>query len=434
MTTEEGSAAALRVEASPGGSVGSAKARGLVGVALPQERYAGRRVLLVVPDHTRTAPVGMMFKAIFDQIGGVTEALDVMIALGTHPPMSEDAIQKRLDMTASERTGKYERVRFLNHAWDDPAELREIGRIPSADIRELSGGLFEMEVRVEINRHALDYDELIVVGPVFPHEVVGFSGGNKYFFPGISGPDLLNFFHWLGAVVTNPKIIGTKWTPVRKVVDRAAALIPVERRCFAMVVEGTGLAGLYFGTPEKAWDAASSLSDKRHIVYKDHPFQTILSCAPAMYDELWVGAKCMYKLEPVLADGGELIIYAPHIREISVTHGRLIEELGYHCRDYFLKQWDRFKNYPWGVVAHSTHVRGVGEYDAATGIERCRARVTLATGIPEATCRKINMGYRDPATIQPESFAGKEDDGVLLVPKAGEMLYRLKNPPDWAKG
>jgi len=376
----------------------------------------------------------MMFKAIFDQIGGVTKALDVMIALGTHPPMSEDAIQKRLDMTASERAGKYETVRFLNHAWDDPAELREIGRIPSADIRELSGGLFEMEVRVEINRHALDYDELIVVGPVFPHEVVGFSGGNKYFFPGISGPDLLNFFHWLGAVVTNPKIIGTKWTPVRKAVDRAAALIPVERRCFAMVVEGTGLAGLYFGTPEKAWDAASSLSDKRHIVYKDHPFQTILSCAPAMYDELWVGAKCMYKLEPVLADGGELIIYAPHIREISVTHGRLIEELGYHCRDYFLKQWDRFKNYPWGVVAHSTHVRGVGEYDAATGIERCRARVTLATGIPEATCRKINMGYRDPATIQPESFAGKEDDGVLLVPKAGEMLYRLKNPPDWAKG
>lgn len=422
------------LEAPVGGTLGEAAVRGLVGEALAGGGYAGRRVLLVVPDHTRSAPVGMLFKAIFDAIGVEAGALDVMVALGTHPPMDEAAIQKRLDLTPGERSGKYGRVKFLNHAWDDPSALREIGRIPAEDIRALSGGLFEMGVRVEINRHALEYDELIVVGPVFPHEVVGFSGGNKYFFPGISGPELLNFFHWLGAVVTNPKIIGTKWTPVRKVVDRAAALIPVERRCFAMVVEGDGLAGLYFGTPEAAWDAASGLSDKRHIIYKDRPFHTILSCAPAMYDDLWTGGKCMYKLEPVLADGGELIIYAPHITEISVTHGRVIEEIGYHCRDYFLKQWERFKGYPWGVLAHSTHVRGIGEYDAAAGVERCRARVTLATGIPEAICRKINMGYRDPATIRKEDFAGREAEGVLLVPKAGEMLYRLKDAPEWARG
>lgn len=426
--------AALRAEATPGEVVDPGEVRALVGEALSAERYSGRRVLLVVPDHTRSAPVGMLFKEIFDRIGECAGALDVMVALGTHPPMEEAAIQKRLDLTPAERAGKYGRVKFLNHAWDDPSELREIGRIPAADIRALSGGLFEMGVKVEINRHALGYDELIVVGPVFPHEVVGFSGGNKYFFPGISGPELLNFFHWLGAVVTNPKIIGTKWTPVRKVVDRAAAFIPVERRCFAMVVEGEGLAGLYFGTPEAAWDAASDLSDARHIIYKERPFQTILSCAPAMYDDLWVGGKCMYKLEPVLADGGELIIYAPHITEISVTHGRVIEEIGYHCRDYFLKQWEKFKGYPWGVLAHSTHVRGIGEYDAGAGIERCRAKVTLATGIPEAICRKINMGYRDPATIRKEDFAGREGEGVLLVPKAGEMLYRLKDAPDWARG
>lgn len=424
----------LGAEGAPGSTVGEAEVRGLVREALPSGRYAGKRVLLVVPDHTRSAPVGLMFKSIFDQIGGATGALDVMVALGTHPPMEEAAIQKRLDLTPSEWAGKFAKVKFLNHAWDDPSELREIGRIPARDIRALSGGLFEMDVRVEINRRALEYDELIVVGPVFPHEVVGFSGGNKYFFPGISGPELLNFFHWLGAVVTNPKIIGTKWTPVRKVVDRAAAFIPVERRCFAMVVEGAGLAGLYFGTPEAAWDAASDLSDRRHIIYKDRPFHTILSCAPEMYDDLWTGGKCMYKLEPVLADGGELIIYAPHITEISVTHGRLIEEIGYHCRDYFLKQWEKFKAYPWGVVAHSTHVRGIGEYDAGAGVERCRARVTLATGIPEALCRKINMGYRDPATIRKDDFANREEEGVLLVPKAGEMLYRLKDAPDWARG
>jgi nickel-dependent lactate racemase len=162
----------------------------------------------------------------------------------------------------------------------------------------------------------------------------------------------------------------------------------------------------------------------------DQPFKTVLSCAPSMYDEVWVAGKCMYKLEPVVADGGELIIYAPHVREISVTHGKLIEEVGYHCRDYFLTQWERFKHYPWGVLAHSTHVRGIGKM--VNGVEHCRVQVTLATAIPEAVCRRINLGYCDPKTIRVEDFANRESEGVLLVPKAGEMLYRLKNPPAWS--
>ena len=135
----------------------------------------------------------------------------------------------------------------------------------------------------------------------------------------------------------------------------------------------------------------------------------------------------MYKLEPVVADGGELIIYAPHIHEISVVHGRLIREIGYHCRDYFLKQWDRFKDHPWGILAHSTHVRGVGTYE--DGVEKCRVQVTLATSIPESICHEINLGYRDPASINPADFANREDEGILYVPKAGEMLYRLAEKP-----
>jgi lactate racemase len=140
----------------------------------------------------------------------------------------------------------------------------------------------------------------------------------------------------------------------------------------------------------------------------------------------------MYKLEPVLADGGELIIYAPHLKEISVSHGSHIEAIGYHCRDYFLKQWDRFKQVPWGVLAHSTHVRGVGVYEG--GVETCRAQVTLASKVPAEKCRRINLGYRDPAAIRPAEFADREDEGVLLVPKAGEMLFQLKDPPKWAGG
>jgi nickel-dependent lactate racemase len=344
--------------------------------------------------------------------------------------MSEEAICQRLEISLTDRHSTYQSVRFFNHAWDDPSALIELGRLPAEEIDQLSGGLFSMDVPVEINRHLLDYDAVLIVGPVFPHEVVGCSGGNKYLFPGVAGPQILNFFHWLGATITNPMIIGNKWTPVRRVVDRAAALVPVERRCLCLVVEGKNFAGIFGGSPEEAWDHASNLSQELHIVRKPRPFHTVLSCAPLMYDELWVGGKCMYKLEPVVADGGELIIYAPHIHEVSVTHGSLIEELGYHCRDYFLKQWDRFSHYPWGVLAHSTHVRGIGTF--VDGIERCRIQVTLATGIPEATCRKINLGYRDPARIRLEDFQDREDEGILYVPKAGEMLYHLEDRPDWA--
>jgi nickel-dependent lactate racemase len=400
--------------------------------ACPAADYRGRRVLVIVPDGTRTAPIGLIFKALYSRIGAVAEKLDVLIALGTHQPMSEEAICRRLEISLEERRSAYRDVAFHNHAWNDPAALREIGVIPAREISQLTNGLFAMDVPVEINRLVFQYDQLIIIGPVFPHEVVGFSGGNKYLFPGVGGPRILNFFHWLGAVVTNPMIIGNKRTPVRRIVDRAGAMVTIPRLCFCPVVGPRGLAGLYAGTPEAAWDAASELSRRLHITYKDHAFDTILSCAAPMYDELWTGGKAMYKLEPVLADGGELIIYAPHINQVCVSHGKALLEIGYHCRDYFLKQWDRFQNYPWGVLAHSTHVYGLGTYE--NGVETPRARVVLATSIPREICGKINLGYRDPRTIDPKEFAGREDEGVLLVPKAGEILFQLKNPPAWAGG
>lgn len=421
----------LSLTGTNGAAVPAAGAREMIAQAFPAKDYKGRKVLLIVPDATRTCPLRLLFEALFDQIGGVTAALDVMIALGTHQPMSEEAICERLELSAAERGAKFASVRFFNHEWDNPAALRRIGQLSLADTRELTGGRFEMEVPVDINAKVFEYDQLVIIGPVFPHEVVGFSGGNKYLFPGISGPDVLNFFHWLGALVTNPMIIGNKWTPVRRVVDRVGGMVAVPKLCLCMVVEKAELAGLFIGSPEGAWDEASELSKQLHITYKDRPFHTVLSCAPKMYDELWVGGKCMYKLEPVVADGGELIIYAPHIHEISITHGDLIRGIGYHCRDYFLKQWDRFKDVPWGTIAHSTHVRGIGTYE--DGVEKCRVRVTLATGIPKEICEEVNLGYRDPASINPADYADREDEGILYVPKAGEMLYHLKNRPDWAR-
>lgn len=408
----------------------SSQTEAIIQKACTGVNWRGKKVLLIVPDATRTAPIGLVFKSLHAEVAAVTQAFDVMIALGTHPPMSEEAICARLDLSPEQRAGRYSKVQFLNHEWNNPDALKSLGKISSDEILSLSNGLFEMEVEVKINKRLYDYDQIVIIGPVFPHEVVGFSGGNKYLFPGVSGPEVLNFFHWLGAVVTNPMIIGNKWTAVRKVVDRAAAMVDLPKLCFALVVEHGELAGVFTGPPESAWDQASDLSRQLHIETKERPFRTVLSCAPQMYDELWVGGKCMYKLEPVVADGGELIIYAPHIKEVSVIHGQLIEEIGYHCRDYFLKQWNRFESYPWGILAHSTHVRGIGSYE--NGVENCRIQVTLATGISAATCAKINLGYRDPASIRLEDYMNREEEGILYVPKAGEMLFQLKEPAPWA--
>jgi nickel-dependent lactate racemase len=272
----------------------------------------------------------------------------------------------------------------------------------------------------------LDYDHLLVCGPVFPHEVAGFSGGNKYFFPGLSGPSMIDFTHWLGALITNYRIILTADTPVRRAIDRAASFIPTPRHAFCGVVAPDGLAALCFGAMEDAWRRAAALSAQVHVHYVERPFRQVLAVLPTMYDELWVGGKGMYKLELVVADGGELIIYAPHMFEISRTHGMLIRQVGYHVRDYFTKQWERFKQFPWGVLAHSTHVRGLGAYDTATGVEAPRIQVTLATGISQEVCHSVNLGYRDPANIKLAAWADRETEGILVVPRAGEILYRVR--------
>ncbi len=382
----------------------------------------GKRVLLIIPDGTRSCPMDQAFRLLYKHMAPRVQALDVLVALGTHSPMSPEQIYAHLGISPEQHRASYPKAHFFNHAFDDPAALCNLGALTKREVAEITDGLFEMDVTITINRMVRDHDLLVILGPVFPHEVVGFSGGNKYLFPGISGREIIDFFHWLGAVITNVAIIGSKWTPVRKVVDRAATLVPTERRAFCMVVREHALCGLFGGTPEEAWSAAADLSAKVHVKYTGRTFATILSCAPRMYDELWTGGKCMYKLEPVAADGGRLIIYAPHIREISPVHGPLLHEIGYHTRDYFLKQWERFRHHPWGVLAHSTHVKGLGTFE--NGIERSRIEVVLATGIPEDVCRRINLGYLDPASVRVSDYQGREAEDVLYVPKAGEILYR----------
>ncbi len=399
--------------------------RSRVQSALASLDLDGKRILLIIPDDTRTCPIGLMLRSIAEFANDRVEAIDVMIALGTHRPMSDERINQHLGIDDSLRAQIFPKSRFFNHAWDDPAQLRVIGTIDTETMKSLSKGRLSEQIDVTINKALFGYDHLIIVGPTFPHEVVGFSGGNKYFFPGVAGPDIINVFHWLGALLTNREIIGTKSTPVRDIVDHCAAMIDRPKHCFSMVVSKQGLHGLEFGTPEAAYEGAAALSAEVNIRWMPRAYHTVVSVCPPMYPELWTAGKCMYKLEPIVAPGGTLIIYAPHLSEVSRTHGRWIEEVGYHVLPYFTSQFDRFAHVPLGVLAHSTHVKGGGRFD--NGVETPDVNVVLASAIPEDMCKQINLGYLDPKSIDLDTYRGREDEGILVVDRAGEVLHRLES-------
>jgi nickel-dependent lactate racemase len=387
-----------------------------------------QRVLVLIPDGTRTMPMPLMFDLLEGELGPRVAALDFLVALGTHTPMSDAQLGRLVGRTVEgERAGKR---RVLNHRWHDPATFATLGTIPAAEIADLTQGLLRRDVPVALNRLVLDYDHVLVCGPVFPHEVVGFSGGTKYLFPGIAAAEIIHFTHWLGALISSFDVIGRADTPVRSVIDRAAGLLDRPVSLLAPVVTHEGIAGLYCGEVHEAWREAAALSAHRHVIWVERPFERVLSVMPEMYDDLWTAAKGMYKVEPAVADGGEVVIYAPHVSEVSRTHGRILDEIGYHCRDYFLAQWDRFRDTPGGVMAHSTHLKGRGRYDAASRVETPRIQVTLATGIPRERCERIALGYLDPAGVDPAAWEARRDPGVLVVPRAGEFLYRVGAPPD----
>jgi nickel-dependent lactate racemase len=384
----------------------------------------GRRVLAIIPDGTRTMPVPMLFGVLQELLGDRVAALDYLVALGTHPVLTDRQLTRLVGRPVV--NGQVGRTRVLNHQWDVSSTFVTLGTIPSREIADLTCGLLAEDVDVSVNRLILDYDHLLICGPVFPHEVAGFSGGNKYFFPGIGGSHIIDATHWLGALVTSAAVIGRSRTPVRAVIDRAAGFIDRPTTSLSFVVTHEGVAGLYVGAVQPAWRAAADLSARKHVVQVKAPFRRALAVMPEMYADLWTAAKGMYKLEPAVADGGEVIIYAPHITEVSYTHGSILDEIGYHCCPFFLADWERFRSYPRAVLAHSTHVKGRGCYDAKRGIETPRINVTLATGIPRERCQRINLAYLDPASIRIEDWAGREQDGELLVRRAGEMLYRLE--------
>jgi hypothetical protein len=297
-------------------------------------------------------------------------------------------------------------------------------------VRDLTGGLIEHAVPVSINKllAAGVYDTVLVIGATVPHEVAGFAGGAKYFFPGVAGPELTHTTHWLGALAGIENIIGQVETPIRRLIEAAADLISARIISLNTVVsrEANELItyALFTGDIREAFRRAAEVSRQVHIRYTGRKYKRVVALLDAHYDELWVGGKASYKLGAIVEEGGELIIYAPHLTRLSETHGALIEKYGYapleSVRDMLGVSQELRENLC--IAAHLAHVAYAGRLDEQGRVVP-RYKITMATGLDEETCRRVNLGYLDHRTFNYESLSSDPD--TLIVKDAGRDLYQV---------
>jgi len=285
----------------------------------------GERVLAIIPDKTRDDNTHLLFPIANDFFSkrGVG-SFDVLVAQGTHAAMS--GAQKLSKIGSAGFSGQ-----LFDHRWDDPEELVRLGELSAETVQQLTGGLLTDAVPVSLNKLLAPgiYDTILVFGATVPHEVAGFAGGAKYFFPGVAGPELTHTTHWLGALAGIENIIGRVDTPTRLLIEAATDLVPARIISLNTVVsrahdEQLVTYALFAGDIREAFRRAAEVSSRVHIRYTGRKYKRVVALLDPHYDELWVGGKASYKLGAIIEEGGELIIYAPHLTRLSETHGALI--------------------------------------------------------------------------------------------------------------
>ena len=385
----------------------------------------GERVLAIIPDKTRDDNTHVLFPVANELLTkrGVA-SFDVLVAQGTHPPMSES--QKLSKIGSTNFSGH-----LFDHRWDEPDELITLGELSAETVHRLTDGLIEQAVPVSINKLLAPgiYDTVLVFGATVPHEVAGFAGGAKYFFPGVAGPELTHTTHWLGALAGIENIIARVDTPTRRLIEAAADLIPARIISLNTVVsrelDGSFVTyALFAGDIREAFRRAAEVSRQVHICYTGRKYRRVIALLDPHYDELWVGGKASYKLGAIVEEGGELIIYAPHLTKLSETHGTLIEKYGYapleSVRDMLGVSQELRENLC--IAAHLAHVAYAGRLDAEGKVVP-RYKITMASGLDEETCRRVNLGYLDHRSFDYEAL--RSDPDTLIVENAGRDLYQV---------
>lgn len=403
--------------------------RAIVEAALA-EVPSGARVLAIIADKTRDDNTPILFPIAANFLHEIGAAkFDALVAQGTHPPMTDE--EKLAKIGASRFSDIPLLGSVFDHRWDDPAELTTIGTLSAEDVSELTGGLINEPVPLTVSRHVADYDHILIFGGTVPHEVAGFAGGAKYFFPGVAGPELTNATHWLGACATIENIIGRVETPTRRTIEAAADHIPAKVIAFTSTItrdenDRQRTHALFAGDYRLSLRRAAEVSRVVHVKYTGRKYKRVVALLDEHYEDLWLGGKASYRLGGVIEEGGELIIFAPHLKAISDTHGAAIERFGGYAplevvRERVARDAELRSNLC--VAAHLAHVSFAGR-QLESGEYVSRYRITLASQVDADTCRRVNLDYLDPNTFRIDEF--EADPDTLIVERAGRDLYLVE--------
>jgi nickel-dependent lactate racemase len=390
----------------------------------------GSSVLAIVADKTRDDNTDVLFPLAAEILAERKIAkLDALIAQGTHSPMSDR--DKRTKIGAAGTTQIHGLGHIFDHDWANPKALVTIGILDAARVKEITGGLIDRSIELKVNRLLARglYDTVLIFGTTAPHEVAGFSGGAKYFFPGVAGPELTHATHWLGALATIEKVIGRVETPTRHLFEAAADFVPASVISLSSVVTRDHgrlrTHALFCGDFRRAVRKAAEVSRHVHIKYSGRKYKRVVAFLDSHYDDLWVGGKASYRLGPIIEENGELIIFAPQLINISETHGTLIKRYGYapleRIREIVSQSPELQQNLC--VAAHLAHVSFAGR-KLADGTIVPRYSITLASAVDAATCDQVNLRYMDPNTFRREDYEGHAD--TLIVEQAGRDLYLVE--------
>jgi nickel-dependent lactate racemase len=396
---------------------------------------AVKRVLLIHPDYTRTDFTDKLVPLIYQELKNKgMEQIDSLNAGGTHRAMTIEEIRSKLGLP-----NQINFTHFYNHEYNDPQQLVTVGEIPASFVAKKTQGELSQSIPVVVNKLITeDYDLIIALSGTLPHEAAGYAGGLKVFFPGISGPDVIDLLHWAAVLIGIPQIIGTVDNPARDVINQGSSYIFDQIKAptisFNMVFEEEHQVipkGLYIGLGYngfiEAYRQAVRASSQLHVIYLDESLKVAVQVIDKNYDEIWTAGKGSYKLQSpgVVAPGGEIIIYAPHI---NCFHSRpemdlALRQIGYHCKDYVKKYLESDPEFSKNIAAHVINVRGAGSFDVNSGKEKFDFEVTLATGISKDICESVGLGYRNPDSIRKEDFIAPEK---LWIENGGKHLYKIK--------
>jgi len=393
------------------------------------------KVLIVHPDYTRFDFTNKLAPLILKTLRERNlKELHFLCANGTHRKMTELEFHYKLGI--HEEKGL---IFFYNHEFDCPERLAEIGEIPSNFVSEKTNGFLTNGIPITINKLVLDENDLIIViSSTTPHEASGYSGGLKTFSPGISGPEVIDLFHWAATLIGIPEIIGNVNNPAREIINLGSSFLfnrDAPMLSFNMVADESDMKpipkGLFVGAGYdgfiEAYEEASMLSSKLHVKYIEKPINTAVQEIPRYYDEIWTAAKGSYKLQKpgVISKNGEIIIFAPHVKcfHSNPTMNKYIMDIGYHCKEYVHNFLESNPNFCRNVAAHVINFRGTGHFNKIIGSEEFAFKLTLATGIPKDICRAVGLNYKDPNSINREDYC---DSDRIWIQDGGKYLFDLK--------